>query len=400
MRDGLSFVASSVSLSGVLLFLFGIGLSLMGDGGMKSLDGRLKSLWEEVVACNVRKMIELNLIIAQKTLTRLFDRYFIEADQYQGASILFLGILFLFIPAASTLNALVGGTPLLFKVYLFAFCLLVILLFFGQSRSRQGTLARLNGFFASALWIVLMLVIPAYVVVSFTERISHENISHGFLTSLLIAPFYYVFAMGVKLSLEGLSFSSNSRTGTFVFRFLAALPVSFVCVFFALLLGQVAMAVPTPPQSLQTLFVSIGLTALSFPITLFLLSSRNLTGLLQTTLVMFLSGAVLSFGLGVYLQFDISGQLDLRELFHTFLAFGADGRGLFLGADFWVSHLPFLPFVWFVLVMFLGLSAKLLHVIWGGIPVKMNVVERPVLASGLLFVMVGGGLFLAGRIIA
>ena len=122
-----------------------------------------------------------------KKLENLIRSGFQEADKGIAFGGLVLVLVLVFIPFAATINALIGGSPFLFRYYLLLLAALVILNFAGET----GRFRFINALAAAFLGVSLIVVIPFYVLRSFTDVIVH---SQGFLKSLLVAFFWYMAA--------------------------------------------------------------------------------------------------------------------------------------------------------------------------------------------------------------
>ncbi len=397
MNEGLSFVAFSLSLIGALVIFCGCAFALAGMD-RNYPDTRLAGYWRLVANTSWRNIVGEGLNLSLRWLDRMIRSLFEEADKRPLLDILFLGIVLFFVPIAAAVNASLGGSPFLLKAYVVFFVLFALLMVFSQFDDGNWAFSFIKGTLALALGLGLFLGVPLYVLVSFTERILHENISHAFLLSILIAPFYYVCAIAAMNYLELFLGKDPTvgRTGVVVFfrGFLAALPVAFVVVFFALLLGQLAVSQAVPTRSVQMFLVSVVVSAISVPsaICVFspILQDRSLVRLLPNLL----NGLVTAMGLSIALlylsYYSTIKELSLAECVNVLFGLDANGQGVFLGPDFWVMHIPFvvpLGVIGFCLVCAL---AKILMKIPG-------LLTKPNFAMAGLLGLIGVWLFISGR---
>ena len=84
----------------------------------------------------------------------------VEADMRVSFGGIIFSLLFVFLPLAAAVNALIGGKPFLFWYYLSLLAALAYLNFAGET----GRLRALNGVAAAYLGISLIVVIPIYVL--------------------------------------------------------------------------------------------------------------------------------------------------------------------------------------------------------------------------------------------
>ena len=127
--------------------------------------------------------------------------------------------------------------------------------------------------------------------------------------------------------------------------FLAALPVSFVLVFGALLAGHLAVAETNPARSWSLLASAMVVAVTGFVATRALLAAglrSTRPGALAAACV---AGLVAAAGLSAALMvFAYSpAPLSSGEVFNVLAGRSRDGAGPYLGSEFWVTHLPFLP---------------------------------------------------------
>ncbi len=274
--------------------------------------------------------------------------------------------------------------------YLALLAALVFLNFAGET----DRLRFLTGLAAVFLGVSLFAVVPIYVLRSFTEVTIH---SPGFLISLLVALFWYVAAYGAGLMLDaGLRFRGldpgRLRSARFAHGFLAALPLAYVLTFLGLQAGQLAAMEPSPAQTWQLALLSIGLTAFSLPLTLQVMGasvadagSRRGAGLAVAGAygLSLLAAAGLSVALAYGIRFGTGGALGWAGAANLLMGLAPDGGRVYLGADFWVTHLPFLPLLGFLFAVLFGTVAKGAVLVFNKVAGPGASFDQPFLISAL-----------------
>ena len=375
--NGLDLVAGMLQFLGVLGAVSGVVLVLLG---LLQRQGSGGGWWQAVGGTAWAALPG----VASRRLLAVFERLvrdgFEEADRTPLFGVLFIGLVFLVLPAASLLNAAFGGSPFLAGYYLAMAAVLLLFNFTGEN----SRLALVNGAAALFLGGSVFLVVPVYVLRSFADRILHDPIAHGAFESILVAPLCYIAAYGGMLALR----SFLGQRGALMVaanRWLAALPVAFVLTFLALLAGHTAVPTDTVAQTWPMLVSSIAFTSAALPLTLGLMGRAARAG-------------AVAVGLGGCLA--VAAVLSSALLFFAYLPEG-DGMpmaavlevlaGSAPGPDFWVMHLPFLPVLAFlgaVVVAALGKAeVEVLRRLLGeGVET-----QRPLLLSGILC-LAGGAL--------
>ncbi|MEE9318667.1 MAG: hypothetical protein V3U48_10320 [Rhodospirillales bacterium] len=394
---GLPFVQSLLFfLSG---FLIATGLALWAfetgpEEGLKNVRRKLGEGWQNLSAAPWGTVLPCMSVWLVKKLENLIRSGFQEADKGIAFGGLVLVLVLVFIPFAATINALIGGSPFLFRYYLLLLAALVILNFAGET----GRFRFINALAAAFLGVSLLVIIPFYVLRSFTDVVVH---SQGFLKSLLVALFWYMAAYGA-----GLVFDTALRFGglnpnrlswaRFVHGFLAALPVAYILTFLALWFGQRAVLQQDAAQTWQLVLLSIVLTAFSLPVTLRFMSAGERTGPEPKPEPdkgnLFVIGA---YGAGLAVAVGLSWVLAMGFHFGTDRAYSwggalnlmvgltSDGKQVYLGSDFWVSHLPFVPWLLFLAAVVAGYVSKATLQAFHAFAGRGASIERPFLASAL-----------------
>lgn len=403
MTTGLSFVHSLLVLAGVLAALLGVGLWMAETvppgqlaGTRRRLGDGLRALgaapWTRIPGCLTGWLAGMAARMVRAVLA--------EADTRTAFGGFVLVLMLVLIPGAALLNALVGGRPALFWYYLSLLAVLAVLNFTGETRRFR----LFNGLAAAYLGVSVIVVVPFYLIRSFTDVTINNVFSHGVLKSLLVAVFWYVGAYGAGLVFDtGLRLAGREPGrmpwARFVHGFLAAVPAAYVLTFLALLAGHFSVYDQNPARSWQLVLWATAITSLAFPLTLAVMAwgtpgiaqggarggaGKNGGGRL---LAAYAVGLLVAAGLSVLLAkvayhtaahpvgwADAAGQLIGQ----------APGRpGLYLDPAFWVAHLPFIPVGAFVAVVVVGAIAKAAVGLVGAVAGGEAAGERPFLASAL-----------------
>ncbi len=394
VQSFLLFVSGFLIAAGLALWAFETG----PEEGLKNMRRKLGEDWQNLSAAPWGAVFRCMSVWLVKKLENLIRAGFQEADKGMAFGGLVFGILLVFIPVAATLNALIGGSPFLFWYYLLLSAVLAILNFAGET----GRFRFINALAAAFLGVSLFLVIPFYVLRSFTNLVIH---SPGVLKSLLVALFWYVAAYGA-----GLMFDTALRLGglnpnrlswaRFVHCFLAMLPVAYVLTFVALWFGQSAVSEQAAPHTWQLVLLSIVLTAFSLPVTLRLMSAGQTTGPEPepkpkpepdkgNLFVIGAYGASLTVAVGLSLvlamgiYFGTDRAYSWGGALNLLVGLTADGKRVYLGPDFWVSHLPFVPLLLFLAAAVAGYVCKTTIQVFHAFAGREASLERPFMASAL-----------------
>ena len=344
-HGGLAFVQTLLIAGAVLAGVAG-GVFLLLEIGRsprrQPADGRLADWWSGLAGTRwpaVPRWASTRLLTATGWIIReLFE----EADRTNIFGALFIGLVFVLLPVAAVANALSGGSPFLALYYLAVLMALAVLNFAGEF----GRLSVLNGSAAMFMGVSVFLFVPAYVLRSFTDRILHDHIGHAVLESIAVAPLCYVVAYATMLFYRGF-LNVPAPAAAAINGFLAALPAAFVLTFVALQAGAVAVHGSELPKTWPMLMASMVFASAAVPSTLAIIEAANrrrklVAGIAACICVAAaLSAAVLVFG-------NTSGPMTAARVFNGLLGISADGGRMFLGPDFWVMHIPFLPVIVFV----------------------------------------------------
>ena len=378
-HGGLAFVQALLIAGAVLAGAAG-GVFLLLDLGRspRRTDGGLADWWKGLAGTPwpaVSDWISARLLISVK---EIFRDFFEEADQTSVFGALFIGLVFVLLPVAAVVNWLSGGSPFLALYYLTVLLALAILNFAGE----HGRLSVVNGSAALFMGVSVFLFVPAYVLRSFTDRALHDNIGHAVLESLAVAPLCYVVAYAIMMFYRGF-LNVPAAAAAAINRFLAALPAAFVLTFLALQAGAVADHGSELPKTWSMLIASMVFASAAVPSTLAIIEAVNRQGRLVAGVVACvgvaaaLSSAVLVFG-------DFPGPMTAARVLNGLLGISADGGEIFLGPEFWVMHLPFLPVLVFVAGLAVAWLAKAVVVVSRRLAGAGMETRRPLVLTGVL----------------
>jgi len=360
MPTGLPFLHSLMVLGGSLLAAAGIALWMIETGPDDGLERSRQKLgddfrklseapWSKVMGClSGWLVIKLNGVVRAT---------FQEADRGIAFGGLVFGLLFVFLPLAAAVNALIGGSEFLFWHFFSLLGVFIFLNFSGETKRFR----MLNNLAALYLGLSLFAVIPLYVLQSFTEVTIHNTFSHAVLKSPLVAVFWYVAAYGLGLLFDTMlrfrgTAPKTSAPARFVHGFLVAVPVAYVLIFAAMLAGHLSVFDQNPARSWQIVLVGGGLAAISFPLTLKVMGSR------LPALASYGLSFIIASGLAVISVFAMHAGTEAAigwdGALSILMGLKPGGGGIYLGPDFWVSHLAFLPWVLFVFTGVFGLMTK------------------------------------------
>jgi hypothetical protein len=333
------------------------------------------------------------------TADRLVADHFERADRSAGFAAVVIAIVGVFIPVAAVVNALIGGRPLL-AGYVGSVALALVVLGFVTEVRRLSLLSQALAFYVG---ISLVAVVPAYVFRSFQDRILRETIGHAVLESLLVAPLCYIVAYAVLVFLDAAVLrrgpdSPPAPAATALHRFLAAVPVAYVLVHFAALAGHLAVATPQRFMTWPMFLSSVGFTALAFPLSRGLVGMglrAGTGGLIAVLAATVGAGALLSILAFVAARLPVGSPAGLDVASAALI--GREGGRLYLGPDFWLTHLPLAPALLILAGIAAAALAKGVAAVFGLAGASAG--GRPVLAGIVFFLTVAGGAFGAAALL-
>jgi hypothetical protein len=367
LATGISFVQTLGVLLGAGFALIGLVLWAMETGpgtGVGTLRHRLAGYWRTLSRApwSVTPRCVNGWLVDR--IDGLIRYGFEQADKGMAFGGAVLVLLFIILPSLALINMLTGGSPFLYWYYLSLLAALAFLNFSGESERLKA----LNALAAVYLGLSLIAVIPVYVLRAFTDSSIYTVFSHAVLQSPLVAVFWYLAAYGLGMVLDtAVRFAGgNFRTspsGRFVHGCLAAVPITYVLTFTALLAGHLAVFDQSPARSWTLILVSTGVTALSLSAVLRIMGlSRSekagSLGLVWALALGLILSTILSLGVAYFMHFGTARALSWSGALNVLAGLSPDGGQIFLGPDFWVMHLPFLPWLAFVFAMVCGFIGK------------------------------------------
>ena len=383
IQSTLTVLAVVASFAAVLLVILEFGEAR----GRRPLHQWLRGGWRAVTGSGWRGLAEAFSRSYVDALNGIIRDYFEDADKGTVLSVLFVGLVFVLIPAAALLNLAIGGSPFLAKYYLSLLVVLVIFNFTGESRR----LAVVNGAAAVYLGASVFLLIPLYVFRSFATVARIDVFPHAVPESILVAPLCYLVAYGAKLALDSFVFGrlDGSPPRAFVAAvhgFLAVLPAAFVLTFVALLIGGTIDAASSSSLTWPYLVSSMAFTSAGLLATLLImgwaLSTTVPLALAAGCVASVAAGGVLSWALLFCGRLASTQALTGEEAFAVLLGRAPGTDRLQLGADFWVMHLPMVPAGVLVAGIALAWLAKAIALPVGLVLGPEYAQRRPLLLAG------------------
>ena len=360
---GAGFVATLFQVLAVMILAAGAGM-VMADVEPPEESGRFRRFfagaWAAVTGSGFAAQPRCVIGRTLAAMRLAVDAGFVGIERTPWFGALFMGVVFLGIPLAALVNMIFGGSSLLVLFYLALAAALGILAITGERPEWK----MLNGFLAVFLGASLFLLVPGYVLASFTERLQNTGFSHAVLGSVLVAPLYYLVAYGLLIAYRAMV--PGNREPVVLQRFLAAVPAAFVLVFVALLAGHFAVFEQEPARPWRLLIAGIACTAAAVPLTMGLVEwGLAKPGRLAEALAAALFGAA---GLADMLYMGATGSPG--GMINVLAGLSVDGARVHLGPLFWVMHLPFLPILGIAGAVAVGWLAK-------GVSVPLALVTGP-----------------------
>ncbi len=385
--NGLWLVAAGLKAAGFILAFASIMLIALQIGQRRDpgpfhrwLDG----VWHAIATtawCALARLATGRLVDAtSRAATIGFER----ADRGPFLDTLFIGLMFIVLPLLAFLNVAVGGRPNLALAFVAVFVVFAVFNLTAECR----VLDPFNRAASLFLCFTLYIFVPAYVLRAFADRMLHESIGHAFFESVLVAPLVFILAYSAMTFVErpGAGGGTPGPLGikATAHAFLAALPVSFVLVFAALLAGHLAVAEINPIRSWKLLISAMVAAATGFVATRALLaaglrSTRSMV-LAAACVASLVAAAGLSAALMVFAYGPALSPLNLGEVLNVLAGRSRDGAGPYLGSKFWVTHLPFLPMLAVIAAIGGAWLAKVLVI---AVARRTDEPPRPYMTSGI-----------------
>jgi len=404
---GLDFVQSLFYVSAMMTALLGVVLVLqesgLDTGGEGRFRGRLSAFWielEEMPWGDVPARVMARFI---QFIDGIVRRYFTDVDRSQAFNALYFGLLFIGLPLAALVNAVFGGSPVLIYYYLALAGIFFFLNLFGEI----GWLRWANRGLAFFSGLSILLVIPAYVLRSFSEVTFRDVYEHGVLTAIPVAFLWYVSAYGVmrvtEMIFPGIAGKKGNPFTAFTASwhlFLFLLPAGFILVCLALFAGylSVNLAEPERPWLLGlSSMAATGLCLVAIRATLVRVK-MNGSAIMVAPLMALGAGFALAAALSIIVYmfaaagFGHTPAEAFRESIDVFFGRIPGNDFIFLGPEFWAMHVPLAVPLVFLGVLMLAWLAKGLLILFR----QFHGARRPYLVAGALCWIVASGLGMLG----
>ncbi len=399
--SGLAFVSGAANVAAVVGAVFAVLLVALEIGPDRHgffLHRRLTAFWSWVVRTPWPAVAALATGSVTKAFERAIYTLFADADRSPFFNALFLGLVFLALPAMALLNALVGGSP-----FLVTFCAVVVVVFAMLNLSGEiSAIWPFNRACAAFLGVSVFFFIPAYVLQSFSDRLLKEVVGHAMLESVLVAPLCYIVAYSTMIFFGNLSWGRARRLRGAINGFLAALPMTYVLTVAAVLVGHFAVTDPEPKKTWALLLASMVFASAALPIVIAVLGPVSQRGRGVALTAAYGTCLVISGGLAILLYIfaypAADGAWSVAPALNVLFGLAPEGGRIHLGPAFWVAHLPYVPIVLCLAGCGVGLVAKMVAALLGVFRGGAFARDKPLLSSGLLcavFSLLAWGL--AGR---
>ena len=274
-------VAGLAIAGGLLLVLMDLG----GTERRASESGRpfairLAAFWSLVSDVSWSGLLGCYARFWGEGLERFTHYWFGGSDRNLISGGLFIFIVLVGIPLAAAFNALRGGSAFLITVITILALCAVLLAVLTETRAAANIRATLAVvFFAGAFVFV-----PAYTLISLTDRIIHIPVGHAAIGSVILLPLLYIPCLSLAIGANavfGADFGNRrrwARLTKFLTAYFAMLPAAYLLVFGTLVFGHIAVPSDAVPLDWQTLIPGIGFTALALAVTYILLLTTSTSG--------------------------------------------------------------------------------------------------------------------------
>lgn len=369
-----------LNFSGVLLigmgglFIFAAGLmiliSLVNKNCREGLRNWVGGGWNVIGAWEDGNTIGNAFGWLNSLINKAVSKMILDYERSSVFGAIATSIFIVILPLAALVNTLQGGSP--FMLYCYGFiCLGVVYQLFAAEFKYNAVLRSATAGLSAFL---LVFALPYYAAWSLTEYLMNQPVFLSVLASVLVANVLYAGTAGL-----GALVRTGNRTGappmyeTFLAYILFAIPIYYVLYWLTIFAAEVAYDYAQTVHTPESLFVSVSVGALSFALVkLFLdhMVMRSLiVGVLGSVCLLGIASSVVYFG-----SFAVAGSEQ---------PYGS-GR---------LAHIPFIPFI--------GMGVLIAGTVLGSILLRANIAakatgKRPVEALGLLLLIVGGLVILAG----
>lgn len=325
-------------------------------------------------------------------LDRVICRAFLHADRRGELGTAAALVILVVVPVAAAVNALTGGSPFLISYYGVLFAAIAVLFVSGEIRALRW----LNGIIAAVVLASLFLVIPFYLVRSFTDFSRNVQASQIGVHALFVIPFWALAVFFLSQAIDQLAFRMGERAGgndvRLRHRILALMPVALIVMHVLFIGGQHMAGAPMEARSWALIVPVTGLTAVTGGLTLWLVALACRCGRAAAVAQAVGLSVVLGILAGI-------GCLRLAGVASGWAEAGAMmlGRGpegaVNLGWPFWVAHAPALLAYWLFALLLAGGAGKALAN-------AVDVARRPYLAAGVVAAAMGGVVWICGSVLS
>jgi hypothetical protein len=388
--EGLLFVKDALQAFAIVAVAIGvlIGLSDIIDVQANAVEGRLrKGLKAALLAIKDTSWAQIPNL-ATRSVTRGAFGYVsywfgLSKDNYLPVG-LFLLLIFIAVPMAILINLIQGGAPWLFDFLLSIAFAFLILIFLGENRQ----IRYLNSFLSVYLFVALFIALPGYIFTVVNGRMLLMPTGHAAIGSILVAPILYLFCYALLMTV-------NSKS-QFITLFIAMIPINYILTFVAFTAGHLAAAAHPSEQNWSLLLASIFFLSLSITISVLFFRSQKI---LLSLICSFIVGVSCSY-LMLYVDLIYDGYAAAGTgAFNVLLGQVPSGDAFALNPQFWVMHLPLVPFLLYVCFVAFGWGAKFLVEIELKIAAGRICISRPFVMAGFFLIGSGGILIIATRFI-
>ncbi len=265
---------AAIALAACGLFLIFLDVGRTTEPG--NLRRRAANMWRALEATSVSDVPVLAISAAMRSFDRFVVYWFEQSERNVATAGAFTLIVLVAIPVAAVINWLRGGSPMLVVVMIACMAGLLALAVLSELR----VFPAVSKVLAPVLFGAVFLVVPGYVFVSLTDRALNIPIAHGVLTSLLIAPLFYLICHSAILlgaatraaPVMSLHATDARRVATL---FVATLPLAYIATFAALLVWHVIVPELPEPSTWRSLVVVAMSTSLAGALAIHLVTVRR-----------------------------------------------------------------------------------------------------------------------------
>ena len=408
---GLSFVAKVLQGMAVMAIAIGVLIALTDilETPNKSADGRFRN-WLVNSLATSEKTCWLDLprlaINGFSTFTfEMVDYWFGLSEKNYLPMGLFLLLIFFGLPMAILINFLQSDASWLLNFLGIIIIAFILLAFLGESKRVNAMSPALSVFIFAALFLFL----PGYLFAVVNGRILLMPTGHALIGSVLIAPMLYLFCHSLLLvansylqqtSLQRTNQPIDNFDGGIIYRsillFIALIPINYMLTFGAFMAGHLGVASHSSEQNWSLLLGSLFFSGLSATISLLVFKSSTTT---KSFFVSLIAGLICAY-LMLLVNFIYDGITNPEiGAFNVLLGKVPAGDIFALNSQFWVMHLPLVPFLLSLIIVVISYITK------GIISIELQVMGgrliegRPFVLGGIVFIAIGCMLSIASMVI-